>query len=666
MKRSNIGIVVLIAIIEFTVFGCSNGTGSTTDSTSGSGQYTGKDVLGNSYSLSVGSDASRAAARGDRYTMTVTPRDGKTRTVTGTVKEISADGTLTLDPDAAGDDFTAVVDGSDLKSVAGVGDEMPQIPFEGDPLSDGSQTLTPRTFDKVYLRANRWTAGNSETGPMHGEQYASGKSVLLRDFPTNVSTLQPNDGNRYSITVSGTSDIDLDFIRIEVQGLTENDEWEWIAGYYEDTPAKAGVLFTSTGKLDSIDETIKLLDYKEIILQFTNVSCMFFDEHPEWDEDVDNEWRIPADIPQDHIMATISNFKIELKDDSRAQFAGNMDDFNYGIREDGMSLEYTRAAWILTSDNIQDAKKPGAKFEFVMTGLNGDDEVSYDYLEEENISLSFVWQDPDRGLWWNEYYLVGKHEDDNYATYQIGDGVEWIPWQKKIRIDIEKAVDSNFAASNKLSFEVGYWWRGGEDGETECIDELGISGANIIAPPASSDGNIGNWYYGYDSTGITFNLKQAVWHLPEDVLATAKTSGAKLEIEFREDISSLTVGSETNQYAWFALVWQGIDIDRWWPTDEEAGKQPGSDDSPNLVIFGWDSENEDEFEINGVTYDQTTKKLTIVLDQALETYNGSATSGKFTEATDVNLVLDCFYGVTDTEKIDEKIGIVSANIVAGN
>jgi len=640
MKKLNFLIIALIAIIGFALIGCPNDTGTNDDT--GSGTFSGKDVLGNSYSLSVGSDA-RAAAKGDRYTMTVKPRDGKTRTITGKVKEISDDGTLTLETDN-GVEFNVVVDETTLGSVAGVGDEMPKIPFEGD-LLGGAQTLTPRTFDKIDLRATRWT----DTGK-HGEHWGSGKSVLLRDFPTNVSTLQPNDGSRYSITLSGTTDKPLPYLNVEVQGLDEDEVWHWLTGFeaYDTIPAGN---FNITKELWGVGNIVKLLDYKEIILQVTNVMNYTNDNQPGENK---NNGSIPADIPDGQIMATISNFSISLKDGSRDAFAGNMNDFHYGIQEDGMSLDYKRAEWNLTPQNVIDAKKTGAKFEFVMTGLNGDDEVDYDYLKDEGITLGFAWQDPVRELWWqDEYHIAGyvdKNNNNNWV-YEIGEGVEWIPWQKKIRIDIAKVVGSQFAASTQLNFEIGYWWR--DDKDTECIDEIGISGANIVAPPPPCDGNMGNWYYGYRENGVTFHLKQAVWHLPEDVLATAKTEGAKLEIVFANDIQNLTVGTNTGHWATIALVWQGIDIERWWPTPAEEGT-----DSEHIKVFEYNSTTQNNKRTE-VSYDQAAKKLTIPLS-VLQGYD------TFKTANDVNLVLDFFYGVTDFEKIDEKIGIVSANIVAGN
>jgi len=660
-----IGIIALVAIIGFTMIVCDNGggggggrsysgsggTGSGGKSpnnpgtgpsngpngpTVGSGTYSGKDVLGNSYSLAVGSSA-RAALKGDNFTMTVKSRDGKNRYVRGTVKEINADGTLLLETE--GVEFTTVVGSGTLNSVAGVGSEMPEIPFTGDPIN-GSNTLTPRTFDGINLRATRWETLYDSGYYGRGQHWGSDRSVLLRDFPTNVSSLQQNNSGRYTITVSGKSDKDLGFIAIEVQGLTDSDKWDWISGYTHNGTVSAGSSFSFTGNL-VIDKTFNLLSYKEIILQFTNVAYTEFEENSSWN--TDNGWKIPEDVPDGQIMATISNLKIALKDTSRAAFKGNMDDFTYGIREDGWSAAYQQAMWKLTPQNIADAKKTGAKFEFAMTGLNGNYPVDWDFLDTENIALGFAWQDPVRGLWWQDQTTISNHAESSPGNwyYVVDDGVEWNFWQKKIRIDLATVIkDNRFKNATELNFIVGYWWKG--NGETECIDELGISGANIVPPPPPSSGNMGNWYYGYEENGVTFEYKQAVWQLSQTVSETAQTHGAKLEVVFSRDLDVASSG--------IILVWQGADINRWWPTPAEAGT-----DNVNLYLV-----NNGTLK-SGVTYDPAAKKLTVVLDQALETYNGSGTSGKFTDASKVNLIIHAWWGVNT--KIDE-LGIVSANIVS--
>jgi hypothetical protein len=574
----------------------------------GSGQYAGKDVLGNSYSLSVGSDASRAAIRNDRYRMEVRTRDGRTRSVTGIVTDISTDGTLTLEPDGSTDEFTATVGGNTLESVASGGDLAP-IPF-----SDGT-TLTPRTFDNIHLRATRWSGGGAR-----GENWGSGLSVLVKDFPTNVSRLTW-DNDRYAMTVSGTVDTNLSRVEFEVQGLTEDDQWEYLAGYTDgDIQITANVPFNITKNLN-VAVNADLTSYKEIILQVTNDILKVFDDHPEWN--VDNG-TIPAEIPNGQIMASISNFNISLKDNLKEALAGNVGDYTFGFQEDGLSVDYRQAVLSLTPENIALAKQARAKLEFTMLDVP-------DIYAGGGTALDFVWQDPERELWWQDQTFVSGWDGDISAP-KLGDVASWDPYRKKVTIDLSTAIsDNRFATSNKLNFIIGCWWNNGQ--ACPNIDELGIAGVNILVSPPPSDGNMGNWSYGYKEDGISPEYNQAVWHLDYDTLATAKEAGSQLEIVFSEDLDDINPS--------LALVWQGIDTQRWWSEVSSA----------NLVIRAWDVTDK-----AGVTYDPSEKKLTVVLYQALETYSG------FMDAADVNLVLPCWWGITD--KIDE-LGIVSADIVAG-
>ncbi|MDR1837290.1 MAG: hypothetical protein LBQ89_06485, partial [Treponema sp.] len=200
-----------------------------------------------------------------------------------------------------------------------------------------------------------------------------------------------------------------------------------------------------------------------------------------------------------------------------------------------------------------------------------------------------------------------------------------------------------FANATELNFIIACWWRSDGEGEKINIDEFGIGGANIFVSPSTTTGNMGNYSYGYQGDGISIEYKQAVWHLPEDVLETAQENGAQLELVFNRDLTEYSPA--------LYLVWQDNATQRWWPTDSEAGTN-----NENLLIINYDN---GAYAVRkpGVTYDAGTKKLTIVLNNSLETYSG------FSSATDVNLVLACWWGVTDS--INE-LGIVSATIVSGD
>jgi len=644
MKRFTklIGFIALIAIIGFATIGCPIDDGDDGDPDTdpgpvvGSGTYAGKDVLGNNYSLSVGSSVSasisfaratgRAAKLNDNFKMTVTPRDGKARTVSGKVKSINANGSLTLETDS-GVEFTTVVGSSDLKSVAGA-----EIPFTGDAIG-GSNYLTPRTFDAVYLRATRWE--NTGEG-QSGEHWGSGLSVLLKDYPTNISTLQPNDGTRYTITISGTSNVNLNYINIEVQGLDEDGNWHWLTGYTESDPyltAAANTPFTHTINVNAIDTAVSLLadEYNEIILQVTNVM-----KYTDGGANNINNGGIPPDIEDGTIMATISNFKIALKDTSGDIFEGNMGDFNYGYQEDGMSIDYKQAVWSLSPANITEAKKNGAKFEFVTTGTD---------VVEKSAVLGFAWQDPVRGLWWQDAKELGSWNDEN-QQWEPANGVEWIPYQKKVKIDLRTLItDTQFNSATAVNFVIGYWWHNGlltEPDKKYAIDELAISGANITPSPSpNTTGNLGKYAWGYEENGVTPNYKQAVWNLYGDVLEDAQEPGAKLVIEFNNDVSTKSPH--------VVLVWGGAS-NNWWQSTFT---------NEDLTIGHWDSDINDYVFKDGVTYNSTTKKLTIVLEDALEDYSN------FQNETYVNFSLECQYTNDGITKIDA-LGIVKADIVVGD
>jgi len=635
-KVSFLAVIALAALIGFSFAACDtgggneNGGGDGDGAVTGSGQYNGKDVLGNTYSLSVGSDSSRAAVKGDRFKMNVKTRDGKNRSVSGVVTNVSADGTITLKQDGSADEFTATVGGNNLNSVASEGDVPTQIT-----LDDGTK-IVPRTFDKILLRATRWSVPNQNdpsTGPMRGEHYGSLLSVLVKDFPTNVSKLQKDD-NRYTITISGTSDKDLDHVKIEIQGLTEDDEWVYLGGYgwdNEHLEIKANQPFNRTVNVHVTGTSVShdLMDYKEIILQVTNVINEIFEDHPDWDANINNG-SIPADIPNGQIMATISNFNISLKDKNREALAGNMGDYTFGFKEDGLSVEYRNAVWSLSAVNVAEAKKSGARFEFFILDVE-------DVLDP-GTALHFAWQDPVRGLWWQDYAIISEwSEQDSEWFLNSADGVSWDSYRKKVTVDLSRFIkDNRFAASTQLNFIVACYWNNGRN--CRNIDELAITGANIVVPPPPSAGNMGNYYYGYQGDGITTHYKQAVWSLSEDILTKAKLPGAKLELVFNNDIKSING-------LCLAFVWQGVldnGDERWWPSAEEEGQ-----DGVNLKIF------ENNTAKSGVTYDQTAKKLTINMETGLENYNS------FKNLSWGNFVLDCWWGVNHISEL----GIKSANII---
>jgi len=372
---------------------------------------------------------------------------------------------------------------------------------------------------------------------------------------------------------------------------------------------------------------------------------MIFDDHSDWNSL--NYGSIPDDIPNGQIMATISGFKILLEDTARSAFKGNTNDYYYGFKEDGFSVDYRQAVWNLTPENIAAAKQPNAKFEFIlMDHTIGDTEWS-------GPTLAFIWQDPVRGLWWQENVIICGGEESNEWRYKFFEGTKWNAWQNKVIIDLSQVIkDPQFAAATQVNFIIACWWN--EDAECRSIGDLTITGANIYNIPTIT-GNLGNdLNYGYESDGISIHYKQFSWHLPQATLTTAQRAGAKLEIVFSKDLPTLPKAPT------LALVWQDFETERWWPTATEAGTN-----DINVILAGWklDGTTESYQYKSGVTYDSTTKKLTVALPTALETYNDADADADrigFESATDVQIILDCYWGV---ETSIAELGIVSANIV---
>jgi hypothetical protein len=618
-----LGIIALVAVIGFSLIACgspggggsnSGGPGSGNGGAGQTGQFTGKDVLSNSYSLSIGSNASasRSAAVGDRYSMNVTTRNGTTRTSRGSVTAVnSVDGTVTLKPDGAGEAFSVVTSGSNIGSVTGT-DDMGQITFTN------GEAITPRSFDQINLRANRWDNGNG----VSGEGWGSGLSVLVKDFPTNLSRLYHStkwDTQRYTITLSGISDVNIDHLTIGIQGLTNNDEWQWFG---DTTPIQiaANTQFEITRDLDiyvegGVGNFHDLLKYKEIILEVVNV--MKYTDTANPDQNKDNG-EIPANIPNDQILATISNFNISLKDKTMSDLKGNLGDFSFGIKEDGMSLDYMSAVWNLKGTNLATAKQ-GANFEFaVLEGGFGGDGIPH-------AKLAFIWQDPVRGLWWQDQTLISDWDTAKGEWVIVNDSVTWDPQNKKYTINLPGIIkDSQFNDAQELNFIIACW--GFSDQGTICIDALGVTGANISIAPTPTAGNIGNYRFGAQEDGITPSYGHAVWHLTGAALATAKTSGSKLEIVLQ---GSIPAGISA------ALVYGDIDNQRWWEGQTE--------------IYG------EGVAASGVTFNSGTRTLSIVLS----TVFGSNYSD-FQTVNNANLVFAVWwphpYNVND-------LRMVSANIV---
>lgn len=441
-----LGIITLAVIIGFGMMACGGGDGSD--------KYSGKDVMGNTYSLSVGSDA-RAAAKGDRYSMEVKTKDGKTKTSKGAVTSVSADGTLTLQPDGTGAAFVAVENAGTITSVADAAGGFGEITYD-----DGTK-FAPRTFENIYLRATRWT--NDEEGSS-GEHYGSGLSILVKDFPTLVTQFKATNPENYLVKICGISDKAIDHLNIEVQGIKSDDTWFYIGGYNQnDKSIKANENFYITVPLTTI-KACNFSDFKEVLVQITDIK-----NYKEDDTAVVDFGSIPNSIPDGEIVTTISKFGVGLFDASAV--TGNMGFYEFGIAEDGVSPNYNNAQWDFGYDEkdiLGDAQKSGAKFVLEMT-------------VKPTKKLLFAWSNPIKQEWW--------HETEIFDGTNFKNGAEWDEGTKKLAITVETAIKagtgkdkySEFTSinvENEGEYTQFILYYGNTD-ERDGILVLGIKSANI-------------------------------------------------------------------------------------------------------------------------------------------------------------------------------------------
>jgi hypothetical protein len=280
------GILALALMFGMTVVGC--GEDSTDNSQTVS--YEGSDISGNTYILTVTEKTGRAAytpVQGDSYVLTIKKAGQPDKISRGTVMQISADGTFTLQPLVEGSDtFSVVISGAKISSV------------KGDIAIDGGEVITARSFGTIYLRANRYTFQGGS-----GEQWSTGP-ILLSDFFTG--TLKTDD----KIRISGLVDKKLEHAKIDVMRILSNREWEWIGstslGLFEITGS-----FNNSYSVRIDDNDVLIKDDGEIIVQLTNE--IWYKNSSGVIER--NFGTIPKNIPDGTIMATIRNFSMTITEE---------------------------------------------------------------------------------------------------------------------------------------------------------------------------------------------------------------------------------------------------------------------------------------------------------------------------------------------------------------
>ena len=293
-----LGIIALVAITGFTMAACDNGGGSS-NSKDTAQVYQGEDVQGNKYVLTIAESTGRSAraVTGDSYELTVTFKDGTKITSKGTIKEVTPDGTFKLEPSVEGSStFSLVINNKQINSVT------------GEIVLPEGKIFTPPTFRTIHLRASRW--GDRDNESRWGEHWSSGFCINLFDFIEG--NIKP--GAKYSITLSGTVDTALENTLIDVwyvpSGITSgwDSSNEWIGGetdvdhYIKISRGQFKQTYLVQLYAANLDKYVflELMDRKLIVDVEKDV---FFDAGG-----------IPADIPNDTIMATIRNFTISIKE----------------------------------------------------------------------------------------------------------------------------------------------------------------------------------------------------------------------------------------------------------------------------------------------------------------------------------------------------------------
>jgi hypothetical protein len=180
-----------------------------------------------------------------------------------------------------------------------------------------------RTFNTVYLRAQRWTYKNPQTGANEwGENYASHNSVRLRDiYNGNLDEFIGSEGEIITVKISGTVDIELKNVTIDFQYIpNDNSGWIHMGGAIAaennliNSRYKIGPgAFSKDFFLVKKDMDLEKFPKGEVILEFSEALSWQTDDKDVTFGFVDGV--IPSHIPDGTIMATFSNLTIELIQD---------------------------------------------------------------------------------------------------------------------------------------------------------------------------------------------------------------------------------------------------------------------------------------------------------------------------------------------------------------
>jgi len=289
------GILAIMLIFIMMTAGCDTNPNGGAETS-----YTGTDLAGNNYKLTIVSSRSisgaRAVSEGDDYELQIEISGGQTVHTTGTIDSVLENTFYLSDP--SGKEVSVTLgSGTAISSIVGT-----------ITLSDGNPFLV-RTFEQVYLRASKWS--ESVQGQ---ELYGSGDCIILSDiYDGNVNDLFT--GDEFLVRISGNVNKKLGRTGISINHVsppTASDPWGvWtnIAGVWGNNVKEIEGDFDVEmiiNKNSAYNPSEVDITQGEILIGLEDALYYYNTANPEWGygTPVLNN----ADIGK--IFATVRNFKI--------------------------------------------------------------------------------------------------------------------------------------------------------------------------------------------------------------------------------------------------------------------------------------------------------------------------------------------------------------------
>jgi DNA-binding CsgD family transcriptional regulator len=163
-------------------------------------------------------------------------------------------------------------------------------------------------IDTAYFRADRWVNHFDES--IHGESYSTQGSIKLAGiYPAGFEKLIPLEkGKNRRIRLSGTIDKKLDHIKIDIFHIDNSTKKAvWLAGSNICEGIGPGGFWTEI-VIERGETLVSTLPPGEVVISILEPLLNVSPEYPDWSY---NYGKIPDDIPDGTIVATIRNLRIE-------------------------------------------------------------------------------------------------------------------------------------------------------------------------------------------------------------------------------------------------------------------------------------------------------------------------------------------------------------------